>query len=239
LPPENSRRDPVTHEQAVETFASERYLLGEMSSAGREAFEAHFFSCEACAHEMQVGAAMLQGAKAGFAQSVARSRLAAPVPTSPASQPAWYRSAALPWAAAAALAVVTTYQSLWTVPSLRRNASPVVIVPVTLRPASRGADALVPLSSGGDWLTLAIEVNEPADNGQIAYTLTTADGRRVVSGRAAAPIPGTPLLLLIPATTLVDSTRYLLSITDAGPSHRSLGEYRFAVSGNNASSRAH
>jgi hypothetical protein len=51
-----------------------------------------------------------------------------------------------------------------------------------------------------------------------------------VSGRAAAPAPGTPLLLLIPSMTLAGSMHYVLSVRDAGSSSRLLGEYRFEVS---------
>ena len=85
-----------------------------------------------------------------------------------------------------------------------------------------------PLLALGAPITLAIEINEPADNGQLIYDLKTADGRPIVSGRAAAPAPGTPLLLLIPST-LVGPSHYSLSVHDAGPSNRPLGEYRFAV----------
>jgi hypothetical protein len=205
----------VTHEQAVQTLATERYLLDEMSGADREAFEDHFFSCEICADDIRVASAMVKGAKAGFASS-------------PIQNPAWYRSTLLPWASAAALAVVTVYQTLWVVPSLREGA-PSATIPVTLRPASRGAEPLVPLTASGP-VSLAIEINEPADSGRVTYTLRSSDGREIASGVTAAPAAGAPLLLLVPSSALTGSTRYTLSIGDAGPSHHSLGEYRFTVS---------
>ena len=208
----------MTHQEAVESLATERYLLDDMPNPDRQAFEDHFFSCDLCADDMRVAAAMFKGAKAGFAGGAATVK-----------QPVWYRSAALPWAAAAALGFVTTYQSFWVVPSLRRDVSAVAIVPVSLRPASRGAEVVVPQPSAGVPITLAIEINEPADNGQLIYDLKTADGRPIVSGRAAAPAPGAPLLLLIPST-LAGPSHYILSVHDAGPSNRTLGEYRFAVS---------
>jgi len=220
----------VTHQEAVATLATERYLLDEMPRAEREGFEDHFFACAICADDLRVAAAMLQGAKAGFAGTAATGQVVPIASRRTPAKSAWYRSAALPWAAAAALAVVTTYQSVWVVPSLRRDASPVALVPVSLRPASRGAEAVVPLPADAGPVSLAIEVNEPADSGQLAYTLTTADGRQIASGRAAAPAPGTPLLLLIPSRTLAASVRYTLLIHDAGASNRSLGEYRFAAS---------
>jgi hypothetical protein len=220
----------VTHQEAVETLATERYLLDDMSGADRQAFEDHFFSCDICADDIRVAAAMRRGAEAGFAGTATAGRVVPMVARPPVTKAVWYRSAALPWAAAAALAIVTTYQSFWMVSSPPRDGSPVALAPVTLRPASRGAEAIVPLPAGGGPVTLAIEINEPAESGQLAYTLTTSEGREVASGRAAAPAPGTPLLLLIPPTTLVAPMHYTLSFSDAGPSHRSLGEYRFAAS---------
>lgn len=219
----------MTHQEAVETLATERYLLEDMSGVDRDAFEEHFFSCHLCADDLRVAAAMMKGAKAGFAGTTATSRVVPLISQATRKRILWYRSAALPWAAAAALALVTTYQSFWVVPSLRRDQAPVAIVPVTLHPASRGAEAVVPLGAGTDPISLAIEINEPAGSGEIVYELT-ADGRPIVSGRAAAPAPGAPLLLLIPSPTLAASTHYSLSVRDRGSSNRVLGEYRFAVS---------
>jgi hypothetical protein len=219
----------VTHQEAVESLATERYLLDDMSTPDRQAFEDHFFSCDLCADDMRVAAAMFKGAKAGFAGAAVTAQVVPMVARTAAKKPVWYRSTALPWAAAAALALVTTYQSFWVVPSLRRDDSALAVVPVTLRPASRGAEAVVPLPSDGAPITLAIEINEPAENGKLIYDLTSAEGRSIVSGRAAAPAPGAPLLLLIPST-LAGPSHYILTVHDAGPTNRILGEYRFAVS---------
>lgn len=220
----------MTHQEALDTLAAERYLLDDMSDADRRTFEEHFFCCEVCADDLRVASAMLQGAKAGFAGTSTSGRVVPLVVKPPMRNPAWYRSAALPWAAAATLAVVTTYQSFWVVPSLGRDPSAVALAPVTLRPASRGAEATVPPGSGTGFVTLAVEIGEPPQSGELTYDLRTADGRHIVSGRAAAPAPGTPLLLIMRSWTLVGGMHYILSVHDAGPSGRSLGEYRFAVS---------
>jgi hypothetical protein len=230
LSAENSRRDAVTHQEAVETLATERYLLEDMSAADRDAFEEHFFACQLCADDLRVAGAMMKGARAGFAGGIAAGRVVPMTPPAARKRAVWYRSAVLPWAAAAALALVTTYQSFWVVPSLRQGASPVAIVPVTLHPASRGAEAVVPLRAGADPVSLAVEINEPVDGGELAYELRTAAGHAIVSGQAAAPAPGAPLFLLIPSRMLAESTHYTLLVRDRGPSGRPLGEYRFTVS---------
>ena len=200
-----------------------------MSHADRQAFEDHFFECEVCADDLRIGAAMVQGARAGFAGTSTSGRVV-PTAVTPPKHRAWYRSAALPWAAAATLAIATAYQSLWVVPPLRRDASPRALVPTTLQPASRGAEATVTLSPDHGPIALALEINDSVRGGELAYDLTTTDGRRIVSGLAPIPPAGTPLLLLMPSWTLVAPMHYILSVRDGRPSGLSLGEYRFAVS---------
>jgi hypothetical protein len=221
----------VTHQEAVDTLATERYLLDEMPDEDRQAFEEHFFSCDVCADDLRIAAAMVQGAKAGFAGSSTSGRVVPLTVKRPTvSNPSWYRSAALPWAAAATLACVAAYQSFWVVPSLRRDMSPVALVPVTLHPASRGQEVTVSLGTRTGPVNLALEINDPPQGGEVTYDLSSSDGRHIVSGRTAAPPPGTPLLLLLPSWTLAGSMHYILLVHDAGASGRLLGEYRFAVS---------
>jgi hypothetical protein len=245
----------MTHEEAVSTLAAERYLLNEMTDQDRQTFEEHFFDCEVCADDMRSVAAMLQGAKAGFAgtgskavaTTTASTTTAAPtttatdatkpsgrvvplIPKPPSNRPVWYRAAALPWAAAATLAVVTAYQAFVVVPPLRRGSVPTALTPVTVRPASRGADAIVPLGSDDSPVTLALELAEAPESPELTYTLRRADGAHVAEGRVAAPPAGTPLLFLMPSSTLVGSMHYILTVHDAGSPNRTLGEYRFEVS---------
>ena len=220
----------MTHQEAVDTLATERYLLDDMAGTDREAFEEHFFSCEACAADLRTASAMLQGAQEGFAGQATSNVVTMPVKRAAVSAPAWYRSAAPAWAAAAVLALVAGYQSLVIVPSLRQDTAPRAIVPVTLRPESRGGETMVAPVSPSEPVSLALDVNDAPQGGELAFELNSADGRHIVSGRAPAPAPGTPLLLLMPSWTLRAPMHYILSVHDAAPSGRLLGDYRFAVS---------
>jgi hypothetical protein len=213
----------MTHKDAVETTAVERYLLGEMSDTDRLTFEEHYFSCAECAEELRSAASMLEGARSGLAET-SRGNVRA-FESAPAKRQtmAWYRSAALPWAVAATLAVAVGYQSLRPWSGGRVNVY--ALSPVTLRPQSRGVEPTVQLGPGAGPVTLAIEVNDGREGSQELYELTQAGGERVVSGSAPAPAPGSPLLLLIPAWTLAAPMHYILSVHDADG--RLLGEYRF------------
>jgi anti-sigma factor RsiW len=51
----------MTHEQAVRTFAAERYLLGEMSELEQQDFEAHYFDCAECADDVRSNVKMACG----------------------------------------------------------------------------------------------------------------------------------------------------------------------------------
>ena len=222
----------MTHQEALDTLASERYLLDEMSDTDRNAFEEHFFDCPVCADDLRAAGAMLQGARAGFAGTATAGRTfsgAAKRPGQVVTHPAWYRSAVLPWAIAATLAIVAGYQALVVGPAAGRDSSPFALAPVTLRPESRGAEPVVTPGSAGGPVTLAIEISDPPQGGEMTYDLSDSNGRHIVSGRAAAPAPGTPLLLLLPTWTVVGPMHYILSVHDAAPAGRSLGEYRFVV----------
>jgi hypothetical protein len=217
----------MTHHEAVETMAAERYLLDEMSDADRQTFEEHYFSCTDCATDLQTTAAMLEGAREGFAKpavSKVRSIDAARRP-----RPAWHRSVALPWAVAATLAIVAGYESLRPVSSPARTESPFALAPVTLRPESRGSEAVVHIPRDGSPVSLAVEINEAPQGGELTYDLSRANGERIVSGRAPSPASGSPLLLLMPAWTVAAPMHYILSVHDAAGDRRLLGEYRFAA----------
>jgi hypothetical protein len=54
---------PMTHEQAIGALAAERYLLEEMTETERDDFEAHYFSCAACADDVRLGAVLREGVR--------------------------------------------------------------------------------------------------------------------------------------------------------------------------------
>lgn len=205
----------MTHTQAVNTGAAERYLLDEMSELERYAFEQHYFSCAECAEDVRAGGMLREGVKAGLVEApgaMPRSRT-------------WRSSALLPWAVAATLAVAVAYQSMVRVPGPALE--PQALAPVTLRPASRGAEAIVRLTPGATAVTLAVDVNATRP-GELTFDLRTADGTSVASDRAQAPGPGAPLLLLVPSWTLRSGEHYILSVRHAA-STELFGEFRFGV----------
>src|SRR5262245_43522442 len=51
--------ETMSHDQAVSSHAPERYLLGELDAAERDAFEGHYFDCNACFDEIKKGSQFL------------------------------------------------------------------------------------------------------------------------------------------------------------------------------------
>src|SRR6185436_9398925 len=98
----------MTHQQALDGLASERYLLDEMTEVERFDFEAHYFDCMDCAEDVRLGERIRQEARRAGAtmQTGADGVHQAKVLTSAR----WWRRpmVAAPWAVAATLALVAS-----------------------------------------------------------------------------------------------------------------------------------
>ena len=217
----------MTHQQAVRTMASERYLLDEMSELERYQFEAHYFDCDECAEDVRLGETIREEVKANGAMP-AQKPVAAPLQF---KRPAWRQaSVAIPWAAAAALTVTVGYQSMVTMPALRQADTPQALSPVVLRGATRGADPVVKISGSGDtFVTLAPDIMPGAETKTLAYELLGPNRTTVISGRAPPPPSGAPFMLLIPANRFAGPGAYALVVRDADRAGTVIGEYHFAA----------
>jgi hypothetical protein len=209
----------MTHEQAVSTFASERYLLEEMTEPERTVFEEHYFSCVDCADDVRMGAVMSDGARAGLMGERAERTTVTDMTASDAwrrraaGPSRWYQSAAIPWAVAATLAVVAGFQTFVGTPG-RPLSQPQALVPVTLRPASRGQEPKVVVSRDSSIATLAVDMSSAVSGSSLPYMIQTATGATVASGTIQAPQVGAPLLLLVPTAEVSLPGRYVLSVGD-------------------------
>jgi hypothetical protein len=246
----------MTHQQALDTMAAERYLLDEMTEIEKHAFEDHFFDCSDCAHEVRLGEQIraevrsTKDAELGIRPSMVAEGVPSRVEgrdskTQDAgpgirdsrdakfiafpARPAWRRpSVVLPWAAAATLALTAGYQSLVTVPGLREATSTQALSPVMLRGATRGAVPVVTVSPGQRFVTLAMDVMTSSAK-ELRYDLLDEAGTTLLSGRTPLPLSGAPLYLLIPADELGRQGRHTLIVRDPDSSGAALGEYGFDV----------
>jgi anti-sigma factor RsiW len=231
----------MTHQHAIETMASERYLLGEMDEQERDRFEAHYFDCADCAEDIRTAGRIRREvrktAKAAVAAPALVSSHAPLAKTARVIRPvrsAWLRPAFVaPWAAAASLALVLGYQSLVTLPELRRASPTSAMAPTLLRGATRGpgaAETVVRVPSDRGVVSLALEVIAGPETRQLSLELRGADGSALVSGRTPVPSPGASPILLVPADRLDVPARYTVVVRDADRPQAVLGEYAFVTS---------
>ena len=223
----------MTHQQAIDGMASERYLLDEMSEVERFEFEAHYFDCAECAEDVRLGDMIREEARGGGARDARTTNVVQatfPGHRSSKSEGGWRRSLqAVPWAAAAALALMVGYQSFVTVPALKDSVAPEPLAPVMLRGATRGTVPVVAIGSKQHFVTLAVDVMPTQTTNALHYELVH-DGHAVLSGDAPLPQAGAPLMLIVPAAELEHQARYSLIVRSADSANGVIGEYDFDVS---------
>ena len=189
----------MKHEFATATHAAERYLLHEMSAEERDAFEEHYFGCDACAEDVKLTSQFIQTAKAVWREDAQ---------TPPKfSVMDWLRmkwlSPALLAVAAAALAVVA-FQNAVVIPALNApRAIPALALDLTSRAAS-------PRLSTSDPLHFVIALEHPVNTDWVWAELGTESGRVLRSGAVAGPKAGQPVDVYFPGT--LKPGRYIITI---------------------------
>jgi len=200
----------MEHYEAIRTQAAHRYLHNEMTGDERDTFEVHCAQCAACAGAVSSGVLPLAEARSESRPSV----------------PLW---SVVSLAAAASLALVVGYQTFITIPGLRgRLETPQALAPVALVPVSGGEGPEVALPARGAPLALALDVKVDAGPLQLVYDLRTDAGVVLLSGQAPIPPPGTPLLLLLPGSSLTAGV-YVVVVRSGDSPAREVGTYRFVA----------
>jgi hypothetical protein len=213
----------MDHSEAVSQMAAERYLLDELASDARQAFEEHLFDCPECALDLRAGAAFVQEAKAQLPELTANPP--APIPTGfrkpKVERQGWFTwwrpSIAAP--AFASLLILLGYQNLVTFPALRAAASQPRLVPWTpMRGATRGGPSLTVTADREHGVALLIDLAQQpgtANFASFSFELFDPQERLAWTGVADAS-GGQPLSLVIPGTKL-RSGAYTVAVYGIGP----------------------
>jgi len=219
----------MTHQQALDGLASERYLLDEMTEVERFEFEDHYFDCAECAEDVRLGDMIRQEARRAGVAMAPNTQVGRPAVVLTSAK--WWRRpmVAAPWAVAATLALVVGYQSLVTVPGLRDASGPQSIEPVMLRGATRGAATTVAIAPGQRFVAFSADLLTAPQLSSLTYEVLDANRSAVSSGKSSVPASGAPLMLLIPVDELRRAGHYTLFVRD-GDQKSVIGEYEFDVS---------
>jgi hypothetical protein len=186
----------MEHEDAVETLAAERYILGELPETERDNFEAHFFECMDCASDIRVLSQLKEGARAAVMAE-------APAPAKPVKlswREKWTLSWFTPGVAFAAIATLATTASLtsWQYMQLRGSGEPQTVASIMLRPETRGEVAKVDVSQAGDFQLL--EADLPGATGDLKWQLQPEGSTEsMAEGSGAAPQAGASFKILVPS----------------------------------------
>lgn len=166
----------MEHAEATDSMAAARYLLDEMSEEERAAYEEHYFGCPACAEEVRDGSAMIDSLRA-----TRRQKAGSVVGFRP-------RTAAIPWALAAAAALVVVFLGYQNA-ALRRAPNPQVLRSYSLLTmGTRGAHQVAIEHAGQPFaLYLDIPPDPPYPNYRIEIQEPSGTARFAmpVSGGAA------------------------------------------------------
>jgi hypothetical protein len=120
------------------------------------------------------------------------------------------------------------YQTVAGPMSARHDPDSFVLTPATLRPASRGQEAVLSPGPGGI-VTLAVDLGGAQFDHDVRYELARADGKAIASGTAPTPASGAPLLLMLPATTLKGADRFVLTLRNTEAAGLTQAIYRFRL----------
>jgi hypothetical protein len=213
----------MNHTQALIEKTAEKYLLGELTAAERDEFEAHYFSCQECAEDIKAGATLVDNAREVFRAESKPKIAVAPARTPRVSWWAWFQPA---YAAAAMMVLIAAvlFQNLVTIPRMKRELSanrPQVQRGFTLRAGGARSNAVDTIEAA-PFQPFGVFVDIPSSDSFSSYTcrVQSESGMPKFSLDVSAADARDTLELYVPASTLTPG-RYVLVVyghaTSQGP----------------------
>jgi hypothetical protein len=206
----------MDHNLASETYAAERYLLGEMPAEERDEFEEHFFSCRVCGEDVQIASMFIDNAKAVYRE---RALQASPALKQAMLWREWLRRDWIGWLrlpvtaptfAALALAAVVCYQNVAVIPGLRKPVS--VNDPLVFDGETRSS---LPRQFEGMPVRFQMLLPGPSESARVALQLIDTSGKLVRTDFVDSPGLNRQLDVYFPGT--LNAGRYTLIVrTDQG-----------------------
>lgn len=227
----------MQHEEANQTQAVERYLLGDMTLAEVEQFEEHLFTCPECADSVKTGAVFVDNTRAVFketAPEAASERARGTIDWKPV--PWWKRlmfPAFAPALAVLALLCVAGYQQFVVIPRLRSQlaevTAPQPLPSFALHAASRGSQQEIAVPAGARFFNLYFDVAVESASG---YSCAILDRTGLPKFKDHLPPPrpeaGGTISLLI-GRSVLPAGDYTLVVTAEGPGATEIGRYPFKL----------
>jgi hypothetical protein len=222
----------MDHTEANRTLATERYLLGEMSSVERDEYEEHLFGCVDCAEAVKTGAVFVDNARAVFREQAAFPGLERAEPRVRHFAP-WWKRYGFPVLAPtfAALLCIAGYQRMVSIPRLRDQlasaTAPQPLPSFALHAISRGQQRSIELPANARFLSLYFDVTTESPSGYICEVREAA-GSAKLSVRVPEPKPGEAVNLLLGRSQL-PAGEYTLIVRTEPPDAREIARFPFKI----------
>jgi hypothetical protein len=222
----------MTHKDALQEMAVERYLLGELSGTSLESFEEHLFECSECAADVKTGMAFIDAARIELGTPA---RVAEPRIEKTSKWTSWFAS---PWVLGPALAaclLVLGFQTFVLQPHLKlevaRAQAPAVLNPLVLANAGARGDS-VPEVIAPEHGSYVISLDVPTTGGFSSYrgSLYAPDGSLAWQTTISPEQARDALMIRMPTdTTKVGLNTFLIQGLSASGTLEDLARYRFSV----------
>jgi hypothetical protein len=227
----------MEHEEADQTLAVERYLLGDMAGAEMEQFEEHLFICPRCAESVRTGAVFVENARAVFKEPAAQAEGEPTRRTMKWKQTPWWKRfmapVFVPALAALALLCVAGYQQLVVIRGLRAQlatlTAPQPLPSFALHAISRGARQAIVVPADAHFFNLYFDVVVESASGYSCVILDESGSVRFTE-HVSLPRPeaGGTMNLLIGRSRL-PAGDYTLVVNAESPRVVEIGRYPFSV----------
>jgi putative zinc finger protein len=222
----------MTHEDALQEMAVERYLLGELSDTSLESFEEHLFECSECAADVKTGMAFIDAARIELGTPT---RVAEPRIGKASNWTSWFAS---PWVLGPALAaclLILGFQTFVLQPRLKLEVAsaqaPAVLNPLVLANAGARGDS-VPGVIAPEHGSFVISLDVPTTGGFSSYrgSLYTPDGSLVWQTTISPEQARDALLIRMPTDTTKEGLNtFLIQGLSTSGTLEDLARYRFNV----------
>jgi hypothetical protein len=201
----------MDHEQAIQTQASIRYAVGELTGAERDSFEEHFADCPDCMKDVETSTVFAANTRAVFREQASAGRRA--------KGPSWFAwrpfpalalSAAFNVVLVAGLGYGLLHQRTASTGAAVTSAEPESVDIVAVHGATRGAESPGPVVRVSH-RPIVLTFDLPQSYEHYLYSVER-DGTAVMAGELPVPGHADSLNLEIPANRLSEG-QYRLSVT--------------------------
>jgi hypothetical protein len=214
----------MDHNEARQTMASERYLLGELTPSEIDAFEEHMFDCSVCAMDVRAADAFVREAKEQL------QHLPTPLPVIATNKPAPQERKKINWfflfrpvfatPVFATLLGLIAYQNLSVIPHLQSEASAPRIPSsfISFHVGARGGDVTPLRADRKEGAVVLVQLPRSASYSSYVFDLYDASHKKLWSRTSSAPDPsGDGTLPLAISPIGLQSGSYTLAIAGVSP----------------------